>query len=112
MNHLNDAIHDAAVRSMFRQFVVTFITLEVAVRLVNGNSTALNTLVQDRWTTELLLDTGAKLVYMEDLNTFGVFSYYHDGYDGFAAVNAAVPSMSDVLNDNVYIELLGGPDND
>lgn len=90
---------------MFKQFTVTFITFQVAVALVRGNSTVLKALMNDRWITEILLDTGAKLVYMEDLDTFGVFSYHYDGRDGYEAVVNAFGGLDHddpILNINAY----------
>lgn len=75
--------------SQFSQFRVTLVPLVIAAALVGGDSTVLRTLQKDKWTTEILLLTGAKLVYMEDLDQFGVFSYHYDGKDGFDAVDSA-----------------------
>lgn len=91
---------------LFKQFDVTYITLQVAVALAGGDSTALKTLAQDG-NGEMLLSTGAKLIYIQQLNTFAVWSYHYAGKDGYNAVVNALGGDNprnyyDILNIDVY----------
>lgn len=71
----------------FAQFHVTPVDLDLAVRLVGGDSRPLRALAKGE-TTEWLLPTYAKLVAVGD--GFGVFSYSHDGSDGREACAQAL----------------------